>query len=131
MWVDENESAKYWATVLNSLKNRGVNDIRIACTDNLTGFPTAIEAIYPHTAIQNCIIHQFRSASKYVSYKDIKELLKDLKAVYGVDDEQSALDALDAFAGKWDKKIPEFHGRGTKIGRISASISCFRRRFAG
>ena len=69
MWVGENESAKYWATVLNSLKNRGIEDIFIACTDNLTGFSAAIEAVFPKTEIQNCIIHQLRNSSKYVSYK--------------------------------------------------------------
>ena len=80
MWVGENESAKYWATVLNSLKNRGIEDIFIACTDNLIGFFTAIEAVFPKTEIQNCIIHQLRNSSKYVSYKDIKALMADLKA---------------------------------------------------
>ena len=107
MWVGENESAKYWATVLNSLKNRGVDDILIACTDNLTGFSAAIEAIFPRTEIQNCIIHQLRNSSKYVSYKDIKELMRDLKAVYGAVDESAALDALDAFSDRWDKKYPK------------------------
>ena len=97
MWVGENESAKYWATVLNSLKNRGVEDIFIACTDNLTGFSAAIEAVFPKTEIQNCIIHQLRNSSKYVSYKDIKALMADLKAVYAAVDEPAALDALDAF----------------------------------
>ena len=82
MWVGENESAKYWASVLNGLRNRGVEDIFIACTDNLTGFASAIEAVYPKTEIQNCIIHQLRNSSKYVSYKDIKALMADLKAVY-------------------------------------------------
>ena len=66
MWVGENESAKYWATVLNGLKNRGVEDIFIACTDNLTGFSAAIGAVFPKTEIQNCIIHQLRNSSKYV-----------------------------------------------------------------
>ena len=70
MWVGENESAKFWASVLNSLRNRGVEDILIACTDNLTGFSAAIEAVFPKTEIQNCIIHQLRNSSKYVSYKD-------------------------------------------------------------
>ena len=107
MWVGENESAKYWATVLNSLKNRGVDDILIACTDNLTGFSAAIEAIFPRAEIQNCIIHQLRNSSKYVSYKDIKELMRDLKAVYGAVDESAALDALDAFSDRWDKKYPK------------------------
>lgn len=106
MWVGENESAKFWATVLNSLKNRGVEDIFIACTDHLTGFSNAIEAVFPKTEIQNCIIHQLRSSSKYVSYKDIKALMTDLKAVYAAVDEPSALDALEAFAQNWDKKYP-------------------------
>ena len=106
MWVGENESAKYWATVLNGLKNRGVDDILIVCTDNLTGFSNAIEAVYPQTEIQNCIIHQLRNSSKYVSYKDIKALMADLKAVYAAVDEPAALEALDAFAEKWDKKYP-------------------------
>ena len=107
MWVGENESAKFWATVLNSLKNRGVEDIFIACTDNLTGFSAAIEAVYPKTEIQNCIIHQLRNSSKYVSYKDLKALMADLKAVYAAVDESAALDALDTFAEHWDKKYPK------------------------
>ena len=107
MWVGENESAKFWATVLNSLKNRGVEDIFIACTDNLTGFSAAIEAVYPKTEIQNCIIHQLRNSSKYVSYKDLKALMADLKAVYAAVDEPAALDALDTFAEHWDKKYPK------------------------
>ena len=106
MWVGENESAKYWATVLNSLKNRGVEDILIVCTDNLTGFSAAIESVYPKTEIQNCIIHQLRNSSKYVSYKDIKALMTDLKAVYAAVDETSALEALEVFAERWDKKYP-------------------------
>lgn len=107
MWVGENESAKYWASVLNGLRNRGVEDIFIACTDNLTGFDAAIEAVFPQTEIQNCIIHQLRNSSKYVSYKDIKALMADLKAVYAAVDEGSALDALDIFAETWDKKYPK------------------------
>ena len=107
MWVGENESAKYWATVLNSLRNRGLEDILIVCTDNLTGFSQAIEAVYPKTDIQNCIIHQLRNSSKYVSYKDLKELMADLKQVYAAVDEAAALDALDEFARKWDGKYPK------------------------
>ena len=95
MWVGENESAKFWATVLNGLRNRGVEDIFIACTDNLTGFSAAIEAVFPKTEVQNCIIHQLRNSSKYV------------KAVYGAVDEQAALDALDVFSERWDKKYPK------------------------
>ena len=113
MWVGENESAKFWATVLNGLKNRGVEDIFIACTDNLTGFSSAIEAVFPETEIQNwteiqnCIIHQLRNSSKYVSYKDLKALMADLKAVYAAVDEETALNALDVFAEHWDKKYPK------------------------
>ena len=107
MWVGENESAKYWATVLNSLRNRGVEDVFIACTDNLTGFSNAIEAVFPKTDIQNCIIHQLRNSSKYVSYKDLKALMADLKQVYAAVDESSAEAALDRFAEHWDKKYPK------------------------
>ena len=107
MWVGENESAKYWATVLNSLRNRGVEDVFIACTDNLSGFSNAIEAVFPKADIQNCIIHQLRNSSKYVSYKDLKALMADLKEVYAAVDEPSAEEALNRFAEKWDKKYPK------------------------
>ena len=107
MWVGENESAKFWDGVLNSLRNRGVEDILIACTDNLTGFSQAIEAVFPKTDIQNCIIHQLRNSSKYVSYKDIKALMADLKKVYTAATEEAALDALDSFAAAWDSKYPK------------------------
>lgn len=106
MWVGENESAKFWANVLNSLRNRGIQDIFVACTDNLTGFSAAIEAVFPKTEIQNCIIHQLRNSSKYVSYKDLKALMADLKAVYAAADEAAALSALDTFAEHWDRKYP-------------------------
>lgn len=107
MWVGENESAKYWATVLNSLRNRGVEDVFIACTDNLTGFANAIEAVFPKADIQNCIIHQLRNSSKYVSYKDLKALMADLKKVYAAVDEPSAEEALEAFSARWDNKYPK------------------------
>ena len=107
MWVGENESAKFWATVLNGLRNRGVEDIFIACTDNLTGFSAAIEAVFPKTEIQNRIIHQIRNSTRYVSYKDLKALMADLKAVYAAVDEAAALEALDVFAQGWDKKYPK------------------------
>ena len=106
MWVGENESAKFWASVLNNMRNRGVEDILIACTDNLTGFSQAIEAVFPKTDIQNCIIHQLRNSSKYVSYKDIKALMAYLKKVYTAVDEEASLNALDEFAAVWDSKYP-------------------------
>ena len=107
IWVGENESAKFWVGALNSLRNRGVEDILIACTDNLTGFSQAIEAVFPKTDIQNCIIHQLRNSCKYVSYKDIKALMADLKKVYTAVDEEASLNALDAFAAAWDAKYPK------------------------
>ena len=107
MYVGENESARFWLSILNGMKNRGLEDILIACIDGLTGFPEAIQAVYPKTEVQHCIIHQIRSSTKYVSYKDIKALMADLKAVYGAVDEQAALFALDEFAVKWDSKYPK------------------------
>ena len=107
MWVGENESAKFWLSVMNSLKNRGVEDILIACVDGLTGFTNAIEAVYPKTEIQQCIIHQIRNTTKFVSYKDIKVLMADLKKVYAAVDEQTALTELDSFDEKWSSKYPK------------------------
>lgn len=107
MWVGENESAKFWLGILNGLKNRGVEDILIACVDGLTGFTNAIEAVYPKTEVQQCIIHQIRNTTKFVSYKDIKVLMVDLKKVYAAVDEQTALFELDLFEEKWGKKYPK------------------------
>ena len=107
MWVGENESAKFWLGILNGLKNRGVDDILIACVDGLTGFTNAIEAVYPKAEIQQCIIHQIRNTTKFVSYKDIKMLMADLKKVYAAVDEQTALFELDTFEDKWGKKYPK------------------------
>ena len=106
MWVGENESSKYWLLVLNQLKERGLEDILIVSTDNLPGFSQAIEAVYPKAEIQKCIIHQIRNSTKYVSYKDIKELMKDLKAVYKAPTEDLALTNLGIFEEKWGKKYP-------------------------
>ena len=107
MWIGENESAKFWLGILNSLKNRGVEDILIACVDGLTGFTNAIEAVYPRTEVQQCIIHQIRNTTRFVSYKDIKELMKDLKLVYEAVDESTALSELDTSDAKWSKKYPK------------------------
>ena len=107
MWVGENESAKFWLSVMNSLKNRGLEDILIACVDGLTGFTNAIEAVYPKTEIQQCIIHQIRNTTKFVSYKDIKALMADLKKVYAAVDETTALTELDNFEEKWSNKYPK------------------------
>jgi len=107
MWVGENESAKFWLGILNGLKNRGVEDILIACVDGLTGFTSAIEAVYPKTEIQQCVIHQIRNSTKFVSYKDIKALMADLKKVYAAVDEPTAMYQLDVFDEKWGVKYPK------------------------
>ena len=104
--VGENESSKYWLLVLNQLKERGLEDILIVSTDNLSGFSQAIESVYPKTEIQKCVIHQIRNSTKFVSYRDIKELMKDLKTVYKASTEELALSNLDIFEEKWGKKYP-------------------------
>ena len=104
--VGENESAKYWMTVLNELKNRGVQDILILCADGLTGLKEAISAIYPKTEYQRCIVHQIRNSLKYVPYTDRKELAKDLKTVYTAPTADSGYEALIEIEDKWKNKYP-------------------------
>lgn len=106
IWVGENESAKFWLSVLNDLKNRGVQDILIVCTDNLTGFTEAIAAVYSKTEIQKCIIHQIRNSIRYVSYKDLKRVTTDLKPIYKASTEEAASLELDRFEEEWGKKYP-------------------------
>jgi putative transposase len=106
MWIGENESSKFWLSVLNELKNRGVGDILIICVDNLSGFSQAIAACYPQTEIQKCIIHQIRSSTRYVSYKDIKKVTADLKPIYKASTEEGALLELDRFEEVWGAKYP-------------------------
>ena len=106
MWIGGNESAKYWLGVLNEIKNRGVEDIMIVSVDGLTGFGDAINAVFPQAEIQRCIVHQIRYTTKFVSYKDIKSFMKDLKLVYKADTETLALEALDNLEEKWGKKYP-------------------------
>ena len=107
MYVGQNESAKFWLSILNGLKNRSVEDILIACVDGLTGFPQAIEAVFPDTEIQQCIIHQIRNTTKFVSYKELKPLMADLKRVYAAPTEEIALAELDGFDEKWSGKYPK------------------------
>jgi transposase-like protein len=106
LWVAENEGAKFWMGVLTQLKNRGVEDILIACMDGLTGFPDALRAIYPATRIQLCIVHMVRNSTKFVSWKDLKKLCADLKTVYSANSEESGLNALEEFGKKWNDKYP-------------------------
>ncbi|MCT2388394.1 IS256 family transposase [Erwinia pyrifoliae] len=107
MWLAENEGAKFWLSVLTELKNRGLQDILIACVDGLKGFPDAINSVYPQTNIQLCIIHMVRNSLKYVSWKDYKAVTGGLKTVYQAPTEEAALMALDKFAGIWDEKYPQ------------------------
>ncbi|EAA7091328.1 TPA: IS256 family transposase [Salmonella enterica] len=107
MWLAENEGAKFWLSVLTELKNRGLQDILIACVDGLKGFPDAINSVFPQTHIQLCIIHMVRNSLKYVSWKDYKAVTSGLKAVYQAPTEEAALIALDAFAKVWDDKYPQ------------------------
>lgn len=106
MWISQNEGAKFWLNVLTELKNRGLEDIIIACVDGLTGFPEAIEAVYPQAKVQLCIVHMVRNSMKYVSWKDRKALAVDLKKVYSAKTVDDAESALTAFADKWDDKYP-------------------------
>ena len=103
IWIGEHESSKFWLNVLTELKSRGVRDVYLFCVDGLTGFREAIEAVYPNAGIQRCIIHQIRYSTRFVSYKDIKELMADLKLVYTAVTEDEALHNLMSFKEKWSK----------------------------
>lgn len=104
--VGENESSKYWLSVLNELKNRGVQDIMILCADGLTGIKEAIGAAFPKTEYQRCIVHQVRNTLKYVADKDRKEFATDLKTIYHAVNEQKAIEARDKVTEKWSEKYP-------------------------
>ena len=106
VWIGENESAKFWLSVMNDLKNRGIKDVYVFCVDGLTGFREAINAAFPQSQIQRCIIHQIRSSTRYVSYKDIKVVMADLKKVYQAINEDEAMNALMEFKDKWAKTYP-------------------------
>ena len=106
MYVGENESAKYWLSVMNELKNRGVKDVLIICADGLTGIKEAIAAAFPKTEYQRCIVHQVRNTLKYVPDKDRKAFATDLKTIYQAADEKKALAALDHVTEKWTPKYP-------------------------
>ena len=106
LWISENEGAKFWLNNFTEMKNRGLKDILIACSDNLTGMSEAISAVYPETEHQLCIVHQIRNSLAYVSYKDRKKVAADLKLVYGSVTEDEALSALSDFDLKWGKQYP-------------------------
>ena len=106
MWIERNEGSKFWMGILNELKNRGVRDILIAAVDGLTGFPDAINAVFPQTEVQLCIVHMVRNSVKYVPYKDRKPVTTDLKDIYLAPSADAAEAALEKFAEKWDGKYP-------------------------
>jgi putative transposase len=101
IWIGQTEGSKFWAQILNELKNRGVADILIACVDGLAGFDEAIKASYPHTQIQQCVVHQIRNTLKYIPHKHKKELAQDLRAVYTASTEEAGLMALEDVKGRW------------------------------
>ncbi|MFA5015622.1 MAG: IS256 family transposase [Actinomycetota bacterium] len=106
IWVGEAESAKFWLSVLNEIKNRGVKDILIISVDGLKGFSEAIASAYPETEVQKCVLHQIRSSTRYISYKDIKAFTSDLKKIYRAATEELALKELDKLEEAWGKKYP-------------------------
>jgi transposase-like protein len=105
VWIGENEGAKFWLSVFNQLKNRGVKDILIACMDGLKGLPEALKAVFPDTEIQLCIVHMIRNSMKFVGSKNQKEFIKDLKTVYQAPSETDAVASLDILKNKW-KQYP-------------------------
>jgi len=106
IWVERNEGAKFWLSVFTELKNRGLNDVLIACVDGLKGLPEAIESVFPETEVQLCIVHMVRNSLKFVSYKDRKKIASDLKEVYRSATVAQADTALLDFSAKWDKRYP-------------------------
>jgi putative transposase len=104
MWIDSSESASFWLSVLTDLKARGVEDVLIASTDNLKGFTDAIKSVFPKAVTQLCVVHQIRNSMRYVVWKDKKQFVKDLKAVYGAVSREAALNALNDFEEKWGSK---------------------------
>lgn len=107
IWINKTEGAKFWLSVITELKNRGVEDIFIACIDGLSGFGEAINTIFPKTEIQKCIVHMVRNSLKYVPHKNKKEVAADLKEIYNSDTEELAKNKLESFKKKWDEKYPK------------------------
>ncbi|GMO55613.1 MAG: IS256-like element ISSod18 family transposase [Termitinemataceae bacterium] len=104
--IAENEGAKFWMSVLNELKNRGVEDILIACMDGLTGFPDAVRAVYPNTRVQRCIVHMVRNSTKFVSYKDLKKICAGLRSIYTAATESAGRASLEDFGKTWNERYP-------------------------
>ena len=123
IWVGENEGAKFWLKVCTELKNRGVEDILIVCIDGLKGFPDAIRKVFPDTRVQICVIHQIRNTLKYVSYKDQKAFMKDLKRVYAAESEEIAMGNLESMMENWKKYQAVLNGWLDKWENLSTYFS--------
>lgn len=123
IWVGENEGAKFWLKVCTELKNRGVEDILIVCIDGLKGFPDAIRTVFPDTRVQLCVIHQTRNTLKYVSYKDQKAFMKDLKRVYAAESEDIAMGNLESMMESWKKYRAVLNGWLDKWENLSTYFS--------
>ena len=123
IWVGENEGAKFWLKVCAELKNRGVEDILIVCIDGLKGFPDAIRTVFPDTRVQICVIHQIRNTLKYVSYKDQKAFMKDLKRVYAAESEEIAMGNLESMMENWKKYQAVLNGWLDKWENLSTYFS--------
>jgi len=106
LWIEQTEGAKFWLKVMNELKSRGVGDILIAVVDGLTGFPDAIEAVFPKTLVQTCIIHLIRTSLAFVSWKDRRQVLPDIKAIYRAETAEAAADRLAEFEARWGGRYP-------------------------
>ena len=106
MWFQETEGAKFWMQILNDLKQRGVSDILISCVDGLTGVPEAIEAIFPRTTVQTCVVHLIRSSLKYVPRREREQVARDLKPIYTAVNADAAQAELEAFDEKWGQRFP-------------------------
>jgi putative transposase len=106
MWFQRSEGAKFWLQVLTELKQRGVQDVLVCCVDGLSGFPEAIEAVYPQTWVQTCLVHQVRSSLRFVPYRDKKKVAQDLRKIYTAVDRDHAEAELERFAETWDERYP-------------------------
>lgn len=107
MWIAQTEGTKFWLSVITEIRNRGAEEILIACIDGLKGFPEAIASVFPQTNIQLCIVHMVRNSLRFVSWKDYKAVTRGLKEVYQATTEENALKALDVFEKEWINKYPK------------------------
>jgi putative transposase len=130
LWIEQTEGAKFWLRILTDLKNRGVQDIFIACVDGLKGFPQAIEAAFPKAQVQLCIVHLVRQSLQFAGYKERKAVAAGLQKIYRAATREEAERELDGFAEKWDARFPTISQMWRRTGGGSQSSSLTCRRFA-